>query len=100
MQSSTSKKDQKQNQWRFKFVSMGGLSHLLRTFLSLNIKSIETNLTLKCIELLIGTLTEIMTGDREGGNQSIQLILEKKEQVVHTCIMLVDMISDYCLAQE
>jgi len=46
---------------------MGGLSHLLRTFLSLNIKSIESNLTLRCIELLITTLTELMLSDREAG---------------------------------
>jgi|LauGreDrversion4_2_1035121.scaffolds.fasta_scaffold23834_1 hypothetical protein len=39
---------------------MGGLSHLLRTFLSLNVKSIESNLTLKCIELLITTLSDLM----------------------------------------
>lgn len=45
-----------------------------------------------------------MNADRESGrdqfSQSIQLLLDKKEQVVHTCIMLVDMISDYCIAQE
>jgi hypothetical protein len=85
-------------------VQMGGLTHLLRTFLGLNIKSIETNLTMRCIELLIKTLTEMMSSDRESGREqlgeNIKQLLEKKEQVVHTCIMLVDMISDYCIAQE
>ena len=85
-------------------MQMGGLTHLLRTFLGLNIKSIETNLTMRCIELLIITLTEMMSSDRESGREqlgeNIKQLLEKKEQVVHTCIMLVDMISDYCIAQE
>ena len=62
---STMKKDPRASQWRYKFIQMGGLSHLLRTFLNFNIKSIETNLTLKCIDLLIVTLNEIMQGDRE-----------------------------------
>jgi endonuclease III len=83
---------------------MGGLSHLLRTFLSLQIKSIETNLTLKCIELLISTLSDILYADRDTGKellkQNLQLLLEKKDQVVHTCIMLVDMIGDYSIVQE
>lgn len=85
-------------------MQMGGLTHLLRTFLGLNIRSIETNLTLRCIELVIMTLTEMMSSDRESGREqlgdNIKQLLEKKEQVVHTCIMLVDMISDYCIAQE
>ena len=44
---------------------MGGLNYLLRTFLNLNVKSIESNLTLKCIELLILTLHEIMIADKD-----------------------------------
>ena len=44
---------------------MGGLNYLLRTFLNLNVKSIESNLTLKCIELLILTLQEIMIADKD-----------------------------------
>ncbi len=43
------RKDQKPNQWRYKFIQMGGLQHLMRTFLSLNVPSIESNLTIKCI---------------------------------------------------
>ncbi len=77
---------------------------MLRTFLSLQIKSIETNLTLKCIELLISTLSDILYADRDTGKellkQNLQLLLEKKDQVVHTCIMLVDMIGDYSIVQE
>jgi hypothetical protein len=46
----------------------------------------------------------MMSSDRESGREqlgeNIKQLLEKKEQVVHTCIMLVDMISDYCIAQE
>ncbi len=65
MQGGGNIKDKKQGQWRYKFIQMGGLNHLLRTFLNLNVKSIETNLTLRCIELLIITLSEIMHADRE-----------------------------------
>jgi hypothetical protein len=71
MQGGSNRKDTKQGQWRFKFVQMGGLSHLLRTFLGLNIKSIETNLTLRCIELLIITLTDIMHSDREASRDQL-----------------------------
>lgn len=58
------KKDPKAAQWRYKFITMGGLTHLIRTFLSLNLQSIETNLTLKCIELLVATLHEVMYADK------------------------------------
>lgn len=44
---------------------MGGLTHLLRTFLGLNFKSIESNLTLKCIDLLIDTLLNVMHADKD-----------------------------------
>lgn len=37
----------------------------MRTFLSLNVSSIETNLSLKCIQLLIVTLHEVMSADKD-----------------------------------
>ena len=37
---------------------MGGFSHLLNTFINLEIKKIDTFLTLKCIENLIMILIE------------------------------------------
>lgn len=98
------KKDPKASQWRFKFVSMGGLVHLLRTFLSLNLKSIETNLTLKCIDLLISNLNDIIQADRETDikrfEQNIGLMLEQKERVVNNCIHLVDLICEYSISLE
>ena len=83
---------------------MGGLAHLLRTFLNLNIKSIESNLTLKCVLNLIITLHEIMNADRDKERdqhlQNIKLLLDQKDQVVHTCIQMVDLIADYIINQE
>ncbi len=51
---------------------MGGLNHLLRTFLGLNIKSIESNLTLKCIDLLIDTLMSVMQADKDREKEQYQ----------------------------
>lgn len=83
---------------------MGGLVHLLRTFLSLNLKSIETNLTLKCIDLLISTLNDIIQADRETDqslfDQNIRLILDQQDNVVQTCIHLVDLICEYSITLE
>ena len=74
-----SRKDQKPNQWRFKFIQMGGLQHLMRTFLSLNVPSIDSNLTIKCINNLIVTLHEVMNADREKDSSNVQMLLEKKD---------------------
>lgn len=54
------RKDQKVVQWRFKFVSMGGFNHLLKTFANLEIKEIETNLSMKCIEHMILLLYDFL----------------------------------------
>ena len=74
------------------------MAHLLRTFLGLDIQSIETGLTLKCIENLIVTLIEIMQGDKERDATNMGQLIEKREQVVHTCIRMVDLICEYSLA--
>ena len=66
------KKDAKAGQWRYKFIQMGGVQHLLRTFLSLNLRSIETNLTLKCIDLLISTLNDIIQGDKSSSKDQFE----------------------------
>ena len=61
-------------------------------------------MTLKCIELLLVTLHEVMMADREKEKeqhfQNIQLLLDKKDQVILTCIRMVDLISEYCINQE
>jgi len=90
------KKDPKSQQWRYKFVSMGGFQHLLRTFVSLEVRQIDTNLTLKCIELLIALLWEFIVAEKE----LVKFVLESKEAVIMKGIALVDQISDYTLAQE
>lgn len=41
------------NEWKLKFVQIGGFDHLLQTFINLQIESIESKLTLKCIESLL-----------------------------------------------
>ncbi len=65
------RKDTKATQWKFKFVQMGGFNHLLRTFISLDVISIETNLTMKCIEHLIIILYDFITSDKELSKQVI-----------------------------
>lgn len=44
---------------------MGGFVHLLKTFVGLDIKQIETNLTLKCIESLILILYDFLSTDKD-----------------------------------
>lgn len=61
----TNKKDPKALQWRFKFVQMGGFAHLLKTFISLDLKHIDTSLTMKCIESLIIILYDFIVTDKE-----------------------------------
>lgn len=75
---------------------MGGFSHLLKTFISLDIKSIETNLTMKCIENLIVILYEFITSEKE----LVKQVMDSKELVIQKCINLIDLISDYTLTVE
>mmetsp|Transcript_49151 Transcript_49151/g.36204 ORF Transcript_49151/g.36204 Transcript_49151/m.36204 type:complete len:106 (+) Transcript_49151:1059-1376(+) len=55
--------DQSALQWRAAFSQLGGFNHLLKTFLDLNLAKIETNLTIKCIELLINMLYDFSIQD-------------------------------------
>lgn len=82
--------------WRDKFVERGGFSHLLHTFISLDIKSIETNLSLKCIEQLILMLWSFIQSFKD---QS-KIVLELKENVVLKSIALIDMITEYSIITE
>ena len=43
---------------------MGGFDHLLSTLINLNLKKIDTNLTLKCIDQLVISLCEYMHLER------------------------------------
>lgn len=75
---------------------MGGFSHLLKTFISLEIKQIDTNLTIKCIEQLIMILDDFITNDKE----LVKEVLDNKDLVVMRSINFVDLISDYTIAIE
>mmetsp|Transcript_9591 Transcript_9591/g.9231 ORF Transcript_9591/g.9231 Transcript_9591/m.9231 type:complete len:440 (+) Transcript_9591:490-1809(+) len=82
--------------WRALFVKLGGFKHLLNTFLNLNIQQIETNLTLKCIELLITILFEFANLEK-----SIMVeITNQKQPFIRKCIQLFDLIGDYSVQQE
>ncbi len=70
---------------------MGGFAHLLKTFISLDIKQIDTNLALKCIEHLIIILYEFIHSDKD----LIKQVLENKENVIIKTINLIDLICDY-----
>jgi hypothetical protein len=69
------KKDQKVTQWKFKFIQMGGYQHLINTFIGLEIQSIETSLTLKCIEALIMIIYEFIQFDKN----LLSEVMSKKE---------------------
>ena len=75
---------------------MGGFTHLLNTFINLDIKHIDTFLTLKCIENLIILLNEFLQSEKNLTHE----VLQKKEPFLMKCINLIDLISDYSLAQE
>ena len=72
----------------------------MRTFLSLNITSIESNLTIKCIQNLIMTLHDVMNADRDKDSNNLQILLDKKDLVVDKCFHLVDLIGDYVVTLE
>ncbi len=90
------KKDTKTLQWRQTFFKLGGFHHLLTTFLQLDIKKIETSLTLKCIEYLINLLFEFSQLDKNVVGE----VLKQKETFVMKCINLIDLISDFSIKQE
>lgn len=75
---------------------MGGFTHLLNTFTKLDIKRIETNLTIKCIEVLIFVLFDFIQSEQE----LIKQVLEQKEAVILQCIHLIDCICEYTLVVE
>lgn len=49
--------------WKRKFVERGGFEHLLDTLTGLEIEAIDSKLTLRCIESLLGTILEFMQVD-------------------------------------
>ena len=59
---------------------------------------------MKCIDLLISTLNDILHADKEKEKemyqQNLQILHDQKDQVVLTCIKIVDLISEYCILQE
>jgi hypothetical protein len=75
---------------------MGGFAHLLKTFISLEIKQIDSVLSMKCIESLIIILFDFFTTDKDLAKS----VLENKESLILKGIQLMDMISDYTIRVE
>jgi hypothetical protein len=75
---------------------MGGFQHLLKTFINLDIKQIDTNLTMKCIEHLIIILYEFISNDKD----LTKLVMDNKENVIMKIINLIDLICDYQIGLE
>ncbi|CDW78729.1 UNKNOWN [Stylonychia lemnae] len=92
----SNKKDPKCQQWKYKFVSLGGFTHLLKTFINLEIKQIDTNLILKCVEHLIFILHDFIVNDRE----LVKLVMDNKESVILKSINLIDLIAEFFLVNE
>ena len=83
-------------QWRLKFTSLGGFSHLLHTFAHLTLPSIDTTLTLKCIDNLIIILYEFFTQDKD----LVKEVMALKEVIVDKCVHLIDLVGQYSIEQE
>lgn len=77
-------------------MELGGFEYLLNAFISLDVKKIETNLTLKCIEHLIMALYDFITVDKN----LISEIQKAKQLFVTKIINLVDLISDFTISLE
>lgn len=69
---------------------------MLKTFTNLDVKQIDTNLTLKCIDLLISLLWDFILNEKE----LIKHVMENKESIIMKSINLVDLICDYSIAME
>lgn len=68
--------DKKSEGWKTNFLKLGGLHHLLNTFIELDIKRIDNALTMKCIDNLI----QLIYGFIEAEDKQIILseLLSKK----------------------
>ena len=75
---------------------MGGFAHLLKTFISLEMKQIDSVLSMKCIESLIIILFDFFQSDKDLAKS----VLENKESLILKGIQLMDMISDYTIRVE
>jgi hypothetical protein len=75
---------------------MGGFSHLLNTFVHLEVKSIDTFLTLKCIENLITTIMEFLLIEKKNQDE----VYKQKEDLFLKCFYWLDLISDYTIKSE
>jgi len=45
--------------WKSQFVQLGGFGHLINTLISLNVSSIDSPLTLKCIESVVDMIVNL-----------------------------------------
>ncbi len=70
---------------------MGGFNHLLKTFIGLDLKQIDTGLTMKCVDLLIIILYDFIYNEKD----LIKNVMESKELVIMRCVNLIDLIVDF-----
>lgn len=82
--------------WKRTFVERGGFKHLLETLTGLQIEKIESKLTLRCIESLLGAILDFVT--LEPGLQTS--IGELREPVVLTCLRYLHLIGLFTLEVE
>jgi hypothetical protein len=75
---------------------MGGFTHLLNTFVNLDVKKIDTFLTLKCIDILITTIMEFILIEK----RNMEEIGKFKEDLFLKCFHWLELISDYSLQSE
>ena len=77
-------------------MELGGFNHLLYTFTGLQIQTIDSKLTLRCIESLLSQLQEFC--NLEVALQ--QNILDKKAEVVLSCLKYIHMIGQFTIQIE
>lgn len=55
--------------WKQQFVALGGFEHLLHTLISLKVETIDSMLTLTCIESIVLMIVDFL--GEEGGNNAL-----------------------------
>lgn len=83
--------------WKLKFIEQGGFTHLQRTLVDLKIESIDSKLTMKCIEHLILTIYNFMNDNK---SKFIEQILSMKNELVLKILHYIDMITEFSIEQE
>jgi hypothetical protein len=79
--------------WKGRFVERGGFQHLLDTLAGLELEAIDSKLTLRCIESLLGTILEFVQVDPALRGH----IVAMRERVVLTCLRYLHLIGLFTL---